>query len=56
MDGIIEGLIAAWILSLFRVELIFIDVIQDFVKFEITTSHYYFIFAVIGLICELARR
>lgn len=51
LGGIIDGLLTAWILSLFGVDDICIDVLQPFIKnIELTTNHYYFVFGAIGCI------
>ena len=52
-EYLIESLITAWILTWFNVEEIFIDVVQPLTKVEITTSHFYFVFACIGIIYGL---
>lgn len=50
-DGIVYGLITAWILSLFDVDDGFIRAIQPFLQsIEITTDHYYLCFGLIGMI------
>lgn len=50
IEGIIYGLIGAWFLSLFGVDNIFIEALQPFVKFTLTTSHYYFVFGFVGMV------
>ena len=50
LDGIIYGLIVAWILAIFNVDNICIEVLQPIVPFVLTTAHYYFVFGVVGLI------
>ena len=52
-EYLIESLITAWILTWFDVDKIFIDVIQPLTKVEITTSHFYFVFACIGIVYGL---
>lgn len=48
LGGFISGLIVAWILSLFGVDHMLIDVIQPFTAITLTTSHYYIFFALLG--------
>jgi len=50
LDGFITGLLTAWFLNLFGVGRMVIEVLQCFTDVTITYSHYYIIFAVIGLI------
>ena len=50
IEGIIYGLIGAWFLSLFGVDNIFVEALQPFVYFTLTTSHYYFIFGFVGMV------
>jgi len=51
LGGFVAGLITAWILSLFGVNTIIIEVMQQLVKnIILTNSHYYIIFGLIGLI------
>lgn len=51
IEGLIEGLVAAWILDFFGIDEAFIEVLQPFVKeVQLTAMHYYFVFAVIGLL------
>ena len=51
LGGFIGGLFVAWILSLFHVNVMIIDVVQPFVKTVVlTNSHYYIAFGLIGLI------
>lgn len=51
LEGLIEGLIVAWILTLFKVDRICIDVLQPFItQVELTTSHFYFVLGLLGLI------
>lgn len=56
LEGIIEGLIVAFILSLFNVDEIVADAFKELFKMEITTSGYYFIFAILGLISGIFNR
>nr|DAF45073.1 MAG TPA: hypothetical protein [Siphoviridae sp. ctCIv11] len=50
IEGIIYGLIGAWFLSLFGVDTIFVEALQPFVNFTLTTSHYYFVFGFVGMV------
>ena len=42
--------IGAWFLSLFGVDNIFVEALQPFVNFTLTTSHYYFVFGFVGMV------
>ena len=55
MEHLIEALIVAWILTCFNCDEIFIDVLQPLTKVEITTSHFYFVFACIGILYGLIK-
>lgn len=48
--GILYGFLCGWILALFNVDDICIEVLQPFISFKLTTTHYYFVFGVVGLI------
>lgn len=49
LGGILEGLIATWILVQFDVDKICIEVLQPFInQCKLTTSHFYFVFGIIG--------
>lgn len=50
IEGIIYGLIGTWFLSLFGVDTIFVEALQPFVNFTLTTSHYYFVFGFVGMV------
>lgn len=50
IEGIIYGLIGAWFLSLFGVDNIFVETLQPFVNFTLTTSNYYFVFGFVGMV------
>lgn len=51
LGGFIGGLIVAWILSLFGVDAMILEVVQPFVEtVKLTNSHYYVAFGLIGLI------
>jgi hypothetical protein len=51
LEGFVGGLIVAFILSLFCVDEMIIEVLQPFVKtVTLTGSHYYIMFGLIGLI------
>lgn len=47
--GILYGLLCGWILTLFNVDNICIEVLQPFISSELTTVHYYFVFGLVGL-------
>lgn len=51
--GILYGLLCGWILTLFHVDDICIEVLQPFIPFIITTAHYYFVFGICGLIYRI---
>ena len=53
ISGILYGLLCGWILTLFNVDNICIEVLQPIVPFVLTTAHYYFVFGVVGLIYEI---
>ena len=53
MEHLMEALITAWILTCFNCDEIFIDVLQPLTKVEITTRHFYFVFACIGIVYGL---
>ena len=50
LNGILYGLICGWILALFHVDEICINVLKDFVPITLTTDHYYFVWGIIGLL------
>lgn len=51
LGGFVGGLIVAWILSFFNVNIIVLQVMQPFFNTVIlTNSHYYVFFGLIGLI------
>ena len=51
LGGFISGLIVAWILSLFGVNGIILEVSQPLIKtIHLTNSHYNILFGLIGLI------
>lgn len=51
ISGFISGMITAFILSLFGVDHMFIEVMQNFtLGLPLTTSHYYMFFGFIGLL------
>lgn len=53
LSGFIEGLIIAWILSLFKVDDILINALQPFTQVRLNTSMYYMAFAMMGVIGSL---
>lgn len=51
IEGVLTSLFIAWILSLFSVDKMLIECIQPFINNVIlTSSHYYLLFAIVGLI------
>ena len=50
IGGILYGLLCGWILTLFNVDNIYIEVLQPIVPFVLTTSHYYFVFGFVGIV------
>lgn len=50
ISGILYGLLCGWILTLFNVDNICIEVLQSIIPFTLIISHYYFTFGVAGLI------
>ena len=50
LGGFIGGLITAWILSLFNINGMLIEVIQPMTSVVLTNSHYYVFIGMIGLI------
>lgn len=53
INGIIYGLVCGWFLSLFGVDNIFVEALQSFVNFTLTTNHYYFVLGFIGMTSEI---
>ena len=49
----INGLLLAWILSLFNFDTMFVEGVQTFVHFKVITAHYYLVFALLGLVSRL---
>lgn len=56
VDGFVVGLIVAWILSLFNVNSMVLEVCQSFTDIQLTISYYYIGFALIGLIGGLLKK
>lgn len=50
LEGIVYGLIIAWILVQFEIDKICIDVLQPFINCRLTTNHFYFVLGFIGLV------
>lgn len=52
VDGLISALILAWFLSLFGFDNIVIEVLSGVLRegVTVTTSHYYFLFGLIGFV------
>jgi len=55
LEGIVGGLIIGWILSIFGVNNICIEVLQPFINIPLTNSHYYFVFGLLGCIGGLIK-
>lgn len=56
IDGLVYGLVSALILSIFRVDDIFIDSLQPFVHdIELTSDHFYLAFACLGAIGAILK-
>lgn len=56
LDGIISGLLVAWVLSWFNIHNMLIDVLQPYINLDLTINHYYVAFLVIGMIGGLLHR
>lgn len=41
IGGFVSGLLAAWILSLFDVHVMLLEVLQPLISVQLTASHYY---------------
>lgn len=50
LEGLLGALILAWFLTLFNFDIITQDALKELFNISISTSTYYFIFAIIGLI------
>jgi len=50
LEGIIDGLWVAFILTAFDVNELVIEAFQPMVEFTLTDSHYYIGFAILGII------
>ena len=53
ISGILYGLLCGWILTLFNIDSICIEVLQPLIPFTITVSHYYFVFGLVGLLYKI---
>lgn len=51
--GFIRGILFSWFLSWFGIDNVFIDIFQPFVKTTLTTSYFYFVFGMIGMIYSI---
>ncbi len=51
--GFTCGVLFSWFLSWFGIDGVFIDIFQPFVKVTLTTSHFYFVFGIIGMIYSI---
>lgn len=57
LDGFVGGLFVAFILSLFSVDEMILEVLKPFITtITLTKSHYYILFGLIGLVGGLFRR
>jgi len=56
LEGIIGGLIVAWVLTLFGVDVIVIQFVEENFDKVVSTSTYYVGFAIIGLIGALLEK
>lgn len=56
ISGILYGLLCGWILTLFNVDNICIEILQPLMPFTITIAHYYFVFGLIGLLYGLKQK
>ena len=54
LEGVIYGLIIAWILTWFKVDRIFIDALKTFLpNMQLGTEHFYLTCAILGCISGL---
>lgn len=51
--GFTRGVLFSWFLSWFGIDNVFIDIFQPFVKTTLTTSYFYFVFGMIGMIYSI---
>lgn len=49
-EGLVGGLVIAWLLSCFNVDSMVLEVLQPHISVVLTQSHYYIGFAILGLI------
>lgn len=50
LEGLVSGIALAWILSLFGVDAMFIEVFQPYYSTALTSAHFYVLFALVGII------
>lgn len=50
LGGFVSGLLVAWILTWFDVNIMILEVAQSLIDVNLTTSHYYILFGMIGLV------
>lgn len=55
LEGLIGGLIIAWILTLFNFDMVCMTALKELINVSISKSTYYFMFAMIGLITGALR-
>ena len=56
MDVIIGSLFGAWFLTLFDFDKMVIEVLQPHVSVMLTSSHYYMLAVVVGILLTLLKR
>lgn len=54
-EGVISGLLFAWILTFFHVNKMLIEVLQPFTTITLTNSTYYVFFILIGVVVGILR-
>lgn len=55
LEGLIGGLIIAWILTLFNFDMVCMTALKELINVSISKSTYYFMFAMVGLITGALR-
>lgn len=56
LAGLLEGIITAWLLVQFGIDGICIEILQPFIKQELTTRHFYFVLGLTGLLVGCIRQ
>jgi hypothetical protein len=54
-DGLLAGLLVAWVLTLFQFDEIFTTSAKELFNIEITIASYYMIFAAVGFLGGLTK-